>query len=377
MGSAKWDKQLDRIYYNTSDPGSYGGIRRLLRRAHEKGLSQVDELTVKRYLSKQQAYSLHKPARRRFPRNKTIVGQIDKQWQADLADMQGISKENDGYRYLLTVIDIFSKFAWVIPVKDKTGKNIVTAFEELLDHSAPRIPTRIQTDAGKEFLNKQLATFLKHKGIHHFVSASDQKAAVIERFNRTLKTRIWTYFTAKQTHRYIDILQNIVSAYNNSYHRTIGMKPTNVRKKHERALFLRMYPEIRKFNISQPSSVVSSSADRRILSPGQMVRISKLKGNFEKGYMPNWSEEHFLVSKSPETAQSRQVYKLKDKGDDMIKGIWYPEELQEIENNRYLIEEILKKRKDRRGRTEYFVKWKGWPQKFNTWVPASDLEYVS
>ena len=132
MDSATSDerlKQLDKIYYNPQDPGSYGGVTRLLKRAKEVGIQEISQTKVRDYLRDQQAYSLHKPARKHFLRNRTIIGAIDKQWQADLADMQSLASSNSGYKYILTVIDIFSKFAWAIPIQKKSAKEMVTAFE--------------------------------------------------------------------------------------------------------------------------------------------------------------------------------------------------------------------------------------------------------
>ena len=135
-----------------------------------------------------QAYTLHKPARRHYTRNHIYVGGIDVQWQADLADMQGLACQNDGMRYLLTVIDVFSKFAWVSPVKSKDGPAVSAAFRQVLERAAPRRPRRLQTDKEKEFFNASFSNLLRHQGIQHFASESGQKAAVAERFNRTIKT---------------------------------------------------------------------------------------------------------------------------------------------------------------------------------------------
>ena len=118
---------------------------------------------------------------------------IDAQWQADLADMQGIARQNGGMRYLLTVIDVFSKFAWAVPVHSKDGKAITSAFDQVLMAAHPRHPRTLQTDKGKKFFNSDFLALMKRNGIHHFASESEQKATVVERFNRTIKTRIWTY----------------------------------------------------------------------------------------------------------------------------------------------------------------------------------------
>ena len=124
---------LNKIYTNTKDPGSFGGVERLLHSARvihsNKDISRND---VTKFLRAQNTYTLHKPIRRKFLRNAIIVKGIDEQWQADLADVIELSRENCGFHYLLTVIDCFSKFAWVVPVKRKDANNIVEALKRFL-----------------------------------------------------------------------------------------------------------------------------------------------------------------------------------------------------------------------------------------------------
>ena len=115
------DQQLAKIYFDPSDPGSLGGAERLYQRAKVLRIKGASRRHVKRFLSAQSAYTLHKQARRHFPRNHTHVQGIDDQWQADLVDMQEFSRHNSGTKYLLTVIDVFSKYAWEIPLKRKTA----------------------------------------------------------------------------------------------------------------------------------------------------------------------------------------------------------------------------------------------------------------
>ena len=140
------------------------------------------------------SYTLHRQARRRFPRNPTHVAGVDDQWQADLVDMQALSRENNGTKYLLTCIDVFSKYAWVVPIRDKSAGVELEALKDLLQQAAPRRPHRFQTDKGREFLNTQVQDFLRSHApspIEHFSTWSDMKAAVVERFNRSLKTLKW------------------------------------------------------------------------------------------------------------------------------------------------------------------------------------------
>ena len=145
------DKALMELYYNAEDPGSYGGVEKLFRSAKNTGVKKVTRGRVKQFLPDQQSYSLHKPARRHFKRNPTYVKGIDAQWQGNLADMQDLSRDNKGHKFIMTVIDIFSKRAWAIPSKNKSAKEMLTAFQQLFKEAHPRKPARLQTDAGRNF----------------------------------------------------------------------------------------------------------------------------------------------------------------------------------------------------------------------------------
>ena len=161
-----------------------------------------------------------------------------------------------------------------IPVKNKVGPEMKNGFELLFQMSNPRKPDKIQTDAGKEFLNKELLKFLKSHGVQHFVSHSDKIAAVVERFKRTLKTKIWTYFTEKQTNIYLNIdrLQDFVKSYHHSIHRRIGMRPSDGREEDQDRISAKLYGN----NLDRP---------RKPSLVGKIARISKIKGLFEKGYV--------------------------------------------------------------------------------------------
>ena len=181
---------LSKIYHDPKDPGSLCGVERLLQRARQLHVLGVTRETFQEYLKSEQAYTLHKPARRRFIRNQTYVAGNDAQWQADLADMQAIARQNGGMRYLVTVIDVFSKFAWAVPVHSKDDKVITAAFGQVLTNANLRHPNSLQTDKGNKCVNSTFHTLMKRQGIQHFASESEQKAAVVERLNQTIKTKI-------------------------------------------------------------------------------------------------------------------------------------------------------------------------------------------
>ena len=357
-------KRLNKVYHDPRDPGSLGGLRRLASRAKELRITK-DLNLVKDYLETQRSYTYHKQARKTFSRNKTIVSGIDAQWQADLADMQAIAEDNDGVKYLLTCIDVFSKFAWVIPVKDKGSVTMKSGIEQLLQRSTPRLPQKLQTDKGLEFLNKQVQSVLKNFGIEHFTTMGETKASIVERFNRTLKTRIWRHFTASKSKRYLDVLQDIVHSYNNTIHRSTGMKPFAMKKSDEPSVWRRLYG-----NGEPPKERHEMNA-----SEGDTVRITKWKGDFEKGYEPNWTEEEFRITKKSSKQLPQPVYKIEDLAGEPIVGSFYREQLQKIQpSDDYIVEKILNRRTDpKTRRKEILVKWEGWPEKFNCWIPEENL----
>ena len=221
-----------------------------------------------------------------FRETRVITG-TDDQWQADLVDISSLARFNKGYKFILTCIDVFSKFAWVVPLKNKSGETLVNGFQSILDLG--RSPRKLQTDKGTEFLNRNFQSLLKENGIHFFTTNSELKANVVERFNRTLKTRIWKYFTAKNNCVYIDILQDIVHGYNNSYHRSIGRAPASGSLLNVGQVRRKLYGK----SWTKPGRKFKFKL-------GDQVRISKSSRTFKKSYLPSWSQEIF-------TAESTQV----------------------------------------------------------------------
>ena len=309
------NEYLSQVYYNPKRTGGLGGVERLYRDVKKDGKYDISRAQLKKWLMKQDTYTLHKPARRHYRRNRVIVGGIDELWQMDLADMQSITADNDGYRYLLVCIDVFSKFVWVIPLKNKTGPVLVTAFKGILESG--RKPQKIQTDQGTEFFNKHFKALMKEEEIQLYNTYNETKASVVERVIPTLKTRMWRYFTAKRTRRYIDVLPDLVDSYNRSKHRSIQKKPINVTQNNEREVWHTLYGERE-----------NKEPIKYKFEVGDQVRISKMKRTFEKGYLPNFSKEIFTVSQ--QIPRRPPVYKLKDYDQEELSGTFYNEELQKV-----------------------------------------------
>ncbi|KAF2885806.1 hypothetical protein ILUMI_20367, partial [Ignelater luminosus] len=257
---------------------------------------------------------LHKPARVNFKRRHVIVKSLDDLHQIDLVEMLPYYRENKGYRYILVVIDVFSKYVWAEPVKRKTSKDIVNAMIKVFSKGR-RIPTHIQSDQGKEFFNKDFQNLMKQYNINHYSTYSNKKASVVERVNRTLKAIMWFRFSLQGSYKWITLLPQIVEKYNNSKHRTIGRKPVEFTKDNEK--------EVLKYAYNHIKMVDLKSARFKV---GDHVRISKHRSVFDKGYTPNWSNEIFTVYKVQLT--NPITYLLKDASEQPVKGGFYDLELQ-------------------------------------------------
>ena len=304
---------LEEIYNDASQPGSLSGLENFYRVLKSKKI-KIKRPELKNWLSTQNVYTRHKPIVKQFPRNQVIIRGIDDLWQIDLADLQKISKFNDNNRYLVTCIDVFSKFAWVVPIKNKKSDTVLEAFKFIVNSSG-RKPNFLQSDQGTEFLNSKFKEYLSEIDVGFYYVNSELKASVIERFNRTIKEKIYKYFTLKNTERYIDILDTLIQTYNNSYHRSIKTLPSKVNKENEKTIHQILYKK--------------NSRDKVFnFEVGQTVRITKYKHIFEKGYTPKWTDEIFKVKY--QIPRDPVVYKIEDLNNEEIEGVFYEPELQKV-----------------------------------------------
>ena len=356
---------LTKLYYSLdSSPVSYAGAEKLFKygKTLRPSLTRKD---VNKWLSSQLAYSLHKPARVKVKTRPVIVYDVDEQWQLDLVDLSKLSKYNSGYKYLLVCIDILSKYAWVEALKTKTGSELKGALERVFKRDN-RQPKLIQTDKGSEFYNASVKKLLQDRNIVLFSTNSERKASVVERLNRTLKSLMFKVFTRKNTRKYIDDLPDIVSRYNRSVHSSIKMAPVDVNSANTPLIWINLYG-----NRLQHSD--GKSKMKKTLNIGDHVRISTELRVFQKRYEEIWTEEIFIVTHK--IFGNPMLYKLKDQHGEAIKGTFYGEELQKvIEPSTYRIEKVIRKKRDVNGDWLYLVKWKGYSDKFNSFVSGADIE---
>ena len=295
---------------------------------------------------------LHKPARKNFLRLRTIVKGLDDMWQADLAEFQAFSKENNGYKYILVVVDSFSKFLWLRPIKSKSGSDVTDAMQNVLNDG--RIPKHLCTDMGKEFYNSHFGALMMKHGINHYSTFSVKKAAMAERVIRTIKDRMYKMFSLQGSYKWVRQLPEIESDYNSRKHRTIGMAPKDVTKSKEKYLLSTVF--------AHPK--VQSKA---MFKMGDVVRISKYKTVFAKGYLPNWTTELFKIRLIKHGTPV--TYMLEDTRGNPIQGRFYEEELQRARyEDAYLVEKVLKKRGDK-----VLVRWLGFDSSHDSWINKTNV----
>ncbi|XP_048588870.1 uncharacterized protein LOC116617272 [Nematostella vectensis] len=283
--------------------------------------------------SGQATSSLDVPARRTYRRQQVLVQGMDEQWQADLCDMQAFHRDNEAVKYLLTVIDVLSKFAWVVPLKDKTGTSLVEAFTTVFRRG--RVPEKLQTDDGTEFRNRVFQDFLKNRGIRHFFTKSE----------------------AKHSEGPAEVVT-----------------PDDAQE-----VWATLYPEAPAAEAITGETPTAKSKKKTPprFQVGDQVRLSKVKQTFTKGYLPNWTEEVFTVGQVLDHV-TPTAYILREWDGDALEGRFYEPELQKVhvtEAHPFKIDRVLKTWK-RGGRGEYWVHWKGWPDKYNSWVPATEVHKV-
>ena len=307
------------------------------------------KILIKFYLKN---YINHK--RKNNPRRKIIVNHIDEIFAADLVEMQKFVKLNKGYRYLLTCIDIFSKYSWVIPLKDKKGINVKNALQKIFKQ---RICKFLWTDRGKEFYNKQVQDLLNENNIQLYsTNNSEIKSSVVERFNRTFKNMMYKKFTENNNTIFYNIIDDLVNEYNNKYHSTIKMTPIEGSKKINEKKIKNIYnfdktKKLGKFKI------------------GDRVRLSLEINIFEKSYETNWTEEIFEIYDIKYS--NVPYYYLKHLNGEKIDGSFYQEELQKTnfkKDNEYIIEKIIKTKGN-----QIYVKWRGYSNNFNSWIDKNTV----
>lgn len=350
------EDELKKIYYSPQNPASFQSVDKIystLKINHP----QVKKQFIKNWLNKQLVYSLHKDARKNFIRNPVIAQKKLENYQADLIDMTQYSRSNGGFKFILTVIDVFSKVAFAIPIKNKSAQTVCQAFQSVLKDG---VPLKLQTDKGKEFENRIFKKLMDENDINHFTARNPRiKCSIIERFNKTLKNKLFKLFTHKGDTIYINQLENLMKSYNSTYHNSIKMKPIEVSHSNSEQVFKNLYGY-------ESRREMLRKTVKSVLEKGDKVRIVYDKKLMDRGYYPNWTDEIFTINRGIGGVRKPQ-YTLEGKDRK-----FYPEEIQKTGIDIFRIEKIIKQKIVNK-EVIYFVKWLNHPASENSWIKASDI----
>ena len=358
----KKENYLKSIYYNTKKPGSFSGVNKLSLQVKKENKFKFTTDEIKKWLQSQEVHTTNRLVHRKFNRKQVIVPYIDYMWDADTASFVNYKNKNDKYGFFVLAIDIMSRFIWTKAVKtpsaDETKKALQLFFKK------ERVPERLRSDQGTEFSNDKMVKFYEQSNIKHFVTQNELKANYAERGIQTLKGKLTRYMRAKQTHRWVDELDNVTSAYNNTVHGSIKQTPASVTKKDEIKLWRLLY--------TSKKPTISPKAFKFDIN--DVVRISKIRKPFHRYYSEHWTNELFFIE-GRRMYQNISIYTLVDYYRDKILGTFYEQELQKVyvdKDTTYNIEAVEDTRIMNR-KNESFVKWVGWPKKFNTWILTKDV----
>ena len=342
--------------YHGSEPYSFGGrniaYEHFNKKEVDKTLHESDIYT---------RFQQHKKPRKFSP---IYVYRKRELFQSDVVFFtnQDMINANDGYKYLFTTIDVFTKMAWVYPLRANTCQNVMNSFKDILEKCGKK-PERLNTDRGSEMICKQFKQFLERNNIHHYLSYSLRKCPVVERFNLTIQSLLYKIMAQKKSLKWVDFIDQAMKIYLTRKHRTIGMSPIEGDKEKNEKKIRSMY-----FEKYLKSNMKMRKPKYKI---GDTVRIFAERGNFHRGYMEDFSREHFIISKVMKNLPFPR-YKIKEYDGDEIIGAFFEDELIKYnppKDTLYDIE-IVKERRNKKGEKEVLVHYIGWPKKYDEWKNA-------
>lgn len=364
---------LAKIYFDPKQPTSFGGVDKLYQfvRTKGRGISKGD---IKKWLSKQSTYSLYRKVIRKFKRPKVIVPTKNYMFDGDTANYEAYASNNDGYKYIAVFIDVLSHFLYTVPLKTLKSTEMVNALKKVFEQAKP---TFLRTDRGSEFAGAA-NKYMKKEEVKHLTTSEHSKANYAERVIRTIKGKLGRYMVYKKTRRWIDALPDITNSYNNTVHTTIKMSPKEALSTQDPILWTRQYQtplRQKKEKKKKPPKSKGQSKPIYKYKVGDVVRLSRIPGTYDKETDKKWTDEWFKIT-TRSLNQGIPKYEVKDFANDPIIDKFSNDELQKVivdQDTRYDIEKIIRKRKTR-GKTQVLVHWVGWPSKFDSWIDESQVK---
>ena len=364
----KLSDYLYRQYFDENRGGAFANPITFYKSLPVEKRKRINMEQLKSWLLDQETYAIHRPSRKNFPRPRVVVPYKRYQLDADSASLAKYKDSNNGYGWFILCVNIMTRYVWTCPMKTPNAEDAYKCLKKILQ---PHVITEhIRSDHGTEFTNTKVQQLFRDLNMNSFFSHNETKANYAEAAIKTLKTLLTKYMSHNQTHKWVDVLPSITRTYNHTYHRSIGMTPTEASRTSDLELWNILY---------QPKSSnkkVRDSTQKPLFKVNDVVRLSTMRKTFGKTYDQHFTRELFVVSDSS-FKEYIPVYRLKDFDNDPIDGIFYNQELlpgpSDLEKKTYLIESIVDRRKAK-GIEEVLVKWLQWPSKFNTWIRKSSLK---
>ena len=373
--SASERKALDKIYLNTSSAASFtspGKLYATIKKTHP----EITRRIVEDYLLEKSSYYLHKPAPKRLKKvNKTMAATLHDILGIDLVDLGELSAQNHGFRYILVGVDLFSRYAYGVPMKTKSCSiSTINAVKEMFPKKIPY--NAFYSDMGGEFVCSDLKKFLDTKNVRIYFATNIVKVSITERFIRTFRLKLERYMEENSTRTYIDVLQQLIQSYNDTDHSGIGRSPASVTDANSREVYQYQYLPIKSVREAHREKRLQQNI-RFKFSIDDVVRVSMPKRSVfsKETRRDRWSEELFRIH-SRQMRYAIPVYKLIDLMGEVIRGTWYEAELSRaFESEHYKLDPDFKvKTRTVNKKKQHFVSFLGYPKKFNMWVDETDFK---
>jgi IS30 family transposase len=355
----KIDEEIKQNYKNPGHPIAFSNAKTIYNFYN----GDIPMKRIKEILKTLESYSIHKEFHK-GKQNISFARFKRYQFQIDLCFLIDYAEWNDNVKYLLTVIDCFTRYAFVRSLTTKDSKTVLNAFKSIISELEEK-PLTIVCDRGSEFVNAAFQTYCNDENMKLILPKSNLHAAYVERFNRTLQNLIFRYMTENSTNRYIDQLDNILQTYNSRYNRMINMSPIEAENNPNAELIINNM-------ISKRDSLIKKEIPK--FKIGDTVRISKQKDRFSRGYQPQSQVEIFKIYAISDNKKI-PLYYLNDENNEKIEGGFYSYELTPVNLSIYRIERFIRRRKFR-GQNQVLVKWVGYDDRFNRWIPEDDVNDI-
>ena len=327
---------------------------------------QVNEKEIDKTLSASDVYTKYKQYSKPRKYSPIYVRNKRELFQCDLISFtqNDLPQKNDGFKHLFTTIDVFSKMAWVYPIRDKKCDTVLLCFKDILQKCGKK-PQKVQTDRGTEFICKTFEKYFRDEMIFHYLSYSDRKCPVIERFNLTIQQLIYKLMEYKSTSRWIDCIDQAMEIYLKRKHNTIKMSPLEAEKlKNEKEVRRNLFKFFNKNSRKKPQ--------KQKFKIGDKVRVWKYHRTFKRGYDSNFTDEYFTIYKVLKNLPVIR-YQLKDYNGDVIVGNYFQEELVLYTPSNFYKLNIIDEKGSGKNK-KLLVHWEGWPDTYNQWILASDVK---